>query len=119
MTITPEQLAKLPMYARQEIKRLTADLAAAKAELNAGPEDSNTYAGRIIGIADFPGKPLGQSPRILFVTGPGRGDGDQRESIEARVDRGGVELRSNGDYRIAVEPVGSNTVRVVPISYLR
>lgn len=97
MTGTPEQEAKLPKWAQNELYRLRTNETYWKAQALAGPEQSNTFV-----VQDGESiKPLGDSPNIRFNLGP-----DWHEKIEVRVE-GNRVLVYGGD-TLAVMPRSSN-----------
>lgn len=110
MTITTEQLSKLPVYARREIERLTADLAHWKAQATDGPEDSDTFVDRIIGIEGMEGRPIGTGTRVLFQHGAG-----DRQAVEVHVADGAVQIRSANGGDLIIQPLSTNTCRVLAI----
>lgn len=109
---TPEQLAKLPKYARDEIESLRRALAEAHKTLAAyeGALDCDTIADP---YAEHRGRkplPLGNGTMIEFKLGANRG-----ESIRAHlIDRGGGRrLEIQGDATdMLISPRGSNIIHV-------
>lgn len=112
--ITPEQLARLPKYARDRITQLERNLAYAQAKLATGPEDSNTFADPYYGTVP---RPLGQDSTIEFRLDSYDDKRHHDQVIQARVDRSRHPephsyLYVNGGDSLLVEPQSSNVVRI-------
>jgi hypothetical protein len=100
-------LTKLPKWAQTLIAVLESDIRYLKAKVEAGPENSNTFADP---HADPP-RPLGQSPNIQFMLGRD----DLRQYIQARIQQdhnGTPYVYIMGGDSIVIEPQSSNTVRL-------
>lgn len=95
--------AALPKWARQEIARLTRDLESARAQLAAGPEESNTFADP---YSEAP-RPLGKDTTIEFHVG----DNKLRVRID-RTSRGDEYIDVNGGDMLQIEPRASNGVMI-------
>jgi hypothetical protein len=110
--VTEHSIENLPRWARAEITRLRADLAAYTARLNAGPADSDTFADPFSKAR----RPLGRGTNIEFVL-----DSDSPwqagvpSEIRCRIDVGhdGVPfLDVNGNGSIEVRPRASNAIEI-------
>jgi len=101
---TPEELAKLPQWARRKIEPLQADLAYAHERLAQGPEDSRVFADP---YSEVP-RPLGDAA-VEFVLDPSLGHAGR---IRVRLMEDGL-LDLNGTGRgLVVMPSASNTVQI-------
>lgn len=108
MTPTPEQLARLPKWARDHVDSLTRqrDNAVERmTEALAGPEDSDTLADPYMD----PPRRLGVGTTVRFQLGE-RWDA----YVDGRVDRDrfGVRLYLNGGPALNVLPRSSNVIEV-------
>lgn len=103
------KVARLPQWAQQHIQVLNMRVKELQAQLEVGPEDSNTFA---IGIhGSRPDQPLGRSPRIRFQT-------DEHAYIEATLmDDGMVHIRASTMLGIMTQ--SGNSAAVGPIGYGR
>jgi hypothetical protein len=106
MSLTPEQLARLPKYAQSEIMYLTRALEQALAKLQEGPEEANAFLNPYRN--DYR-KPLGQDVTIQFGDEDGVHFVVKHESDKARLD-----VIAYGDHvdRMYVAPRGGNCVHV-------
>lgn len=105
MSLTPEQLARLPKYAQQYIELLEGTLADARAKIQEGPEDSTAT---LEPYHDTNRKPLGRSPHIRFKSDNGS-QYDLRHDAEA--DK--IKISGNGRHfadTFVVLPDVSNAV---------
>jgi hypothetical protein len=105
----PENLAKLPRWARMEIERLTRNEEYYIAKLKEGPEDSDTFADPYSAAK----RPLGRGTTIEFVLGQDEFGLDLR--IRARTETqhdGTVYLDVNGSDGLVVQPRASNSVEI-------
>lgn len=99
-------ITKLPKWAQIEISRLQRDVKWYKDKLEAGPDNSDTFAdpyGRAV-------RPLGKGPRIAFVGLPG-----DRQTIIARLDRDTDNepyLEIRGLNSLQIQPRASNVVHI-------
>jgi hypothetical protein len=99
--MSDEQLAKLPKYARDEIGRLRRNLDDAYRRLEAGPDDSDTFASPFANMT-----PLGRGVRIRFVVG----DEERQEYVDAFVRDGSMTVQ--GGQSLAITLAGSNSFDV-------
>lgn len=88
MSLTEEQLARLPKYAQQYISRLEGSLEAARAKIQEGPEISTAT---LEPYHDTNRKPLGRSPHIRFRSDNGN-QYDLRHDAEGDV----IKISGNG-----------------------
>jgi hypothetical protein len=112
MTMTADQLARLPKYARQRIAQLARDnesLKQAIAERDGLVDDANTFAndyGGMRGVGER--QPLGEGTKITFYLG---NDAEgYSERIDAYVRDGWLQL--NGGHNLIIVPQSGNTARV-------
>lgn len=68
MSLTPEQLDKLPKYVRQYIEILEGNLEAARLKIQEGPEDSTAV---VDPYHDTNRRPIGRNPHIRFTSDNG------------------------------------------------
>ncbi len=99
--LTEAQLDRLPKYAQHEIARLAGDLGTAKAELAAGPENSDTFADP---YASSP-RSLGKGTRVRFG-----GLGDQTFDVSWAEGELSVTGNRGSKDAMAVLPCVSNSV---------
>lgn len=98
-----EDLSRLPKWARHRIERLEADNASLRAKLEAGPEDSDTFADPY----GEPPRPLGAGAHVRF------GGLDSRKTFDVYIRDGELWIQVNDDgERPAVFPQSTNTIRV-------
>lgn len=88
MSLTEEQLARLPKYASDYVRLLENTLDAARARLQQGPEDSTAT---LEPYHDTNRKPLGRSPHIRFRSDNGN-QYDLRHDAEGDV----IKISGNG-----------------------
>jgi hypothetical protein len=93
---------KLPKYAQDELNRLRRDLAHAHAKLEAGPEDSDTFADPYL----HP-RPLGKGESVEFRLNPQR-----KVRVRIAQTHRGPELDINADSGLSIEPVAANAIRI-------
>lgn len=107
MSLTEEQLARLPKYARDRIKLLERNLEDAYAKISEGPDNSNVFQNP---YSDAYRRPLGRDVTLQF----GHDDGDhfvvKYESAKDRLDIIGYGRAHD---RLAIAPRGGNCVHVV------
>ena len=96
-----EKMARLPKWAQQRITVLEQNLARAHAKLNAGPDDSDTFADPY-GEAQ---RPLGTGTRIDFVLRPGTGGSFHVNLVDGR-------LRVHGGDAVHVLPRAANAIEI-------
>lgn len=107
MTLTPEQLARLPKHAQRYISVLERDLAHKCELLAVGPTDSNTFSDP---YADVP-RPLGRDTTVAFNLG----DHKYSTVVNVHVDDG--VLRVQGGEAFAVLPSSTNVVHIVLVDH--
>lgn len=106
---TPERVAKLPSWAQAHIFRLERDVAALRARLSVGPEDSSVFA-----------NPYHQTPTPLGDASVqfdiGEAVHGRRPNVQVRREDGGDNVFIMGSESLAIEPRSSNTLvlRVAP-----
>lgn len=106
MSLTPEQLARLPKYARDHIAYLERDLEHAHAKIQEGPEGANAF---LEPYSDSYRKPLGKNVCVQF------GDDDGVHFVvKHEADKGRLDIIAYGDHvdRMYVAPRGGNCVHV-------
>lgn len=98
-------VARLPKWAQHRIAALERDLLAARATINAGPENSDTFADPYSEAS----RPLGSEPLIRFYLG-----NTQRDYIDCMIvrDRHGAHLRVLGSDSLNIEPSSGNVVQL-------
>lgn len=107
--ITPERLASLPKWARQEIERLQRNEEHYVAQLAAGPEDSDTFADPYSEAR----RPLGRGTTIQFVLGQNKYGHDMK--IQARLEQksdGSMLLDINAGGLLQVFPRAANSIEI-------
>lgn len=113
MSLTPEQLARLPKYARDRITYLERDLETALKKLQEGPEVANSFLNP---YSDSYRKPLGQNVSIQF----GLDDG-VHFMVKHEAERNRLDIIGYGNHsdRLVVAPRGGNCVHVAlaPLEY--
>ena len=105
----PANLAKLPRWAQQEIDRLKRNEEHYLKKLNAGPEDSDTFADPYASGK----RPLGRGTLIEFVLGQNKHGRDQ--SVRVRTEQlrdGTVLLNVSGSDGLTVYPRASNSIEI-------
>lgn len=100
-----DDLSRLPRWAQNRITALERDLAAARARLAAGPEDSDTFADPYSTDAV---RPLGQGPLVRFG-GPGF---DCTFDVTWQDDGIAIQGNSGWPREMVIRPQASNTVRL-------
>ena len=106
MPIAEAKLARLPLWARQEIARLERDLAHARERIAGEPGSAcDTFADPY----SNPPRPLGEGCSVEFRLGPG-----ERDAIRCRVERDWkgnacVDVMSSGNMYLSIEPRSANT----------
>lgn len=96
------KIERLPKWAQAHIEKLKRDLAYAHAKLEAGPEDSDTFADPHHDVQ----RPLGKRPTIAFQMGEDRWD----RILIYRTEDGELDICGSGI--LAVMPRASNSLRV-------
>lgn len=111
MPLTDAQRERLPKAVQRELSRLKADNEYYKQMVEAGPEDSDTFATG----TDDADRPLGRGTRIYFRD-KGSTDNSRRVPyIEAYLVDGGVIVRSSDS--LTVSPMASNTIKVRAVPF--
>jgi hypothetical protein len=106
MSLTKEQLARLPKFVQQEISRLEQNLEAAYAKIQAGPEGSNAWTSP---YSDVYRAPIGKDPTVQY----GDSDGDHFVvKWDGRRKRLDIVGYGGGLDRMVIAPRGGNCVHV-------
>ena len=90
MSLTPEQLDRLPKYARQYIERLEGSLEAARAKIQEGPEISTAT---LDPYHDTNRRELGRNTHIQF-----RSDNGARYDLKHDAAKDTLKITGNGDH---------------------
>ena len=110
--MTPEQMAKLPRYAQDELNKLAADLRSFRRDLKSvlgGDEKSRVYVVRFIDGED---QPLPLHTRVGFRLPTQRRPDDCLGYLEFKMDADAQSVEVHGSQAIAVEPHSSNVCRI-------
>lgn len=105
MSLTEEQLARLPKYAQQYISRLEGSLEAARAKIQEGPEISTAT---LDPYHDTNRRELGRNTHIQF-----RSDNGARWDLKHDAERDTLKISGNGQHWadvFVVLPDASNAV---------
>lgn len=105
MARVEHDIERLPKWAQREIRRLTNDVEHLRTRLEAGPEDSDTFADAFSESK----RPLGRGTQIEFRFGD---RWDQRFMVRLE----GRRLIVAGGERIAVRPQASNVVEIESVA---
>jgi hypothetical protein len=111
------RIKKLPMWAQKEFARLlriNTLLLAERAELTAGPEESDTIADPKIDMLQDgrTPRPLGNGAEVEFHLSPER---ENKVSVKLIDHKGRRVLQVCGDYALNIEVRGSNILHVANI----
>jgi hypothetical protein len=104
MSLTPEQLDRLPKFVQQHITLLERNLKDAYTKIQEGPENSNAWTNP---HSDVYCKPIGKNPTIQF----GDSDGDH---FVVKFDGERLDIIGYGGHsdRMVIAPRGGNCIHV-------
>jgi hypothetical protein len=113
MSLTPEQLAKLPKYVRDHVALLEKNLASAYAKIQEGPEGANVWNNP---YSDVYRKPVGKDVTLQFGSEDGNHFVVKYEGAKDRLDVIGYGDHSE---RLVIAPRGGNCLHIAmtPLEY--
>lgn len=114
MSLTEEQLARLPKYARDHIRNLERDLERAHAKIQAGPLDSNVT---LDPYSESYAQPLGKDVTIRFGD-----EGGTNYTVKFNGEREQLQIHAHGQKygdRLVILPSASNSLFLghAPVEY--